>query len=161
LLERGKDIAVVRVNTNVSEIGRPVTRREKANMPRNDADQPAAPDRKVYQLTDSHLPSWLFAGRSASLKAKGGNVGAKYTRWTLPEIERSELGKPWHSYTAKEIVIVRTGSWTPVGLAALTARLCEQPIAWDGRTLVPGPLHLSTRADLDHPDYRVSGEDGD
>ncbi|WP_027930273.1 RNaseH domain-containing protein [Amycolatopsis thermoflava] len=160
LRNRGGDVAVVRVNTAVGEIGRPVTRNEKANMPR-DRKQPAAPDRKVYQLADSHLPSWLFAGRSTLLASKGGDAGARYTRWTLPDEAKSELRKPWHSYTAKEIVVVHEGSWTATGLAALTARLCDQPIGWDGRTLLPGPLHLATRVDRDHPDYRVSGEDGD
>ncbi|MFJ6677434.1 RNaseH domain-containing protein [Actinosynnema sp. NPDC091369] len=160
LRERGRDVAVVRVNADVSEIGRPVTRDEKANMPR-DRRQPAAPDRKVYRLEDSHLPSWLFAGRSNLLSSKGGDAGAKYTRWTLPDEAKSELRKPWHSYTANEIVVVHRGSWTPTGLAALTARLCDQPIGWDGRTLLPGPLHLASRVDIDHPDYRVSGEDRD
>jgi hypothetical protein len=160
LRESGKDVAVVRVSTAVAEIGRPVTRDEKANMP-HDRMQPAAPDRKVYRLADSHLPSWLFAGRSTLLASKGGDAGAKYTRWTLPDEAKPELRKPWHSYTAKEIVVVHEGSWTVTGLAALTARLCDQPIGWDGRTLLPGPLHLATRVDRDHPDHRVSGEDGD
>ena len=33
--ERGKDVAVVRVSTAVAEIGRPVTRHEKAILPRD------------------------------------------------------------------------------------------------------------------------------
>ncbi|MYW97451.1 DUF3893 domain-containing protein [Amycolatopsis rubida] len=160
LRDCAKDVAVVRVSTSVAEVGRPVTREEKANMPR-DRKQPAAPDRKVYRLADSHLSSWLFAGRSTLLASKGGDAGARYTRWTLPHEARSELRKPWHSYTAKEIVIVHEGSWTATGLAALTARLCDQPIGWDGRTLLPGPLHFATRVDRDHPDHRVSGGDGD
>ncbi|MFD9702120.1 RNaseH domain-containing protein [Lentzea sp. NPDC059081] len=160
LRENGKDVAVVRVSTGVSEIGRPVSRQKDTNMPA-DEKKPAAPDRKVYRLADSTVPSWLFAGRSTSLAAKGGDAGAKYTRWTLPEDAKAELRKPWHSYTAKEIIVVRAGSWTPTALAALTVRLCDQAIAWDGRTLLPGPLHLAGRADRDHPDYRVSGEDED
>jgi hypothetical protein len=158
LRENGKDVAVVRVSTGVSEIGRPVTRQKDTNMPA-DKKKPAAPDRKVYRLEDSTVPSWLFAGRSTLLSSKGGDAGAKYTRWTLPDDAKSELRKPWHSYTAKEIVVVLGGSWTPTSLAALTARLCDQSIAWDGRTLLPGPLHLASRADRDHPDHRVSGED--
>lgn len=157
LTGRGDDVAVVRLNTDIAEIGRPVTRVEKANMPA-DRRQPAAPDRKVYRLMDSGLPSWLFAGRSVLIKSKRGDRGARYTRWTLPPELKSELGVPWHAYTAKEIIIVRAGSWTPEALTALTASLCEQPISWDDRTLVPGPLHLSTAVDKDHPDYRVSGE---
>jgi hypothetical protein len=159
LRERGEDVAVVRVTTDVAEIGRPVTRKELANMPA-DSGKPAAPDRKVYRLRDSDLPSWLFAGRSTLLAAKGGDAGARYTRWTLPPDARPELRKPWHSYTAKEIVVVHEGSWTASGLAALTARLCDQPVGWDGRTLLPGPLHLASRADLDHPDHKVPGEGG-
>lgn len=160
LRENGKDVAVVRVSTGVSEIGRPVTRQKDTNMPA-DKNKPAAPDRKVYRLADSAVPSWLFAGRSTLLSSKGGDAGAKYTRWTLPDDAKPELRKPWHSYTAKEIVVVIEGSWTSTSLAALTARLCDQSIAWDGRTLLPGPLHLAGRADRDHPDHRVSGEDED
>src|SRR5262245_13393095 len=58
LRANGKDVAVVRVSTDVAEIGRPVTRVEKANMPA-DPKKPAAPDRKVYRLADSEVPSWL------------------------------------------------------------------------------------------------------
>lgn len=160
LRENGKDVSVVRVSTGLSEIGRPVTRQNDTNMPA-DKNKPAAPDRKVYRLADSTVPSWLFAGRSMLLSSKGGDAGAKYTRWTLPDEAKGELRKPWHSFTAKEIVVVREGSWTSTSLAALTARLCDQAIAWDGRTLLPGPLHLAGRADRDHPDHRVAGEDED
>ncbi|GAB2887643.1 RNaseH domain-containing protein [Streptomyces mayteni] len=158
LRDKGADIAIVRLNTEISEIGRPVTRREKANMP-SDVRKPAAPDRKVYRLTDSDRPSWLFAGRSASIKAKGGDRGALYTRWTLPAWLTSQLAVPWHSYTGKEIVVVSPGSWAPEQLAGLTASLCEQSISWDDRTQMPVPLHIATVIDEDHPDYRVSGEE--
>ena len=46
--------------------------------------------------------------------------------------------------------------WDPVALAALTARLCEQPVSWDGRIVYATPLHLAASADKDHPDYRGS-----
>ncbi|MFH8618493.1 RNaseH domain-containing protein [Streptomyces sp. NPDC017979] len=152
----GIDVAVVRLNSNNSEIGRPVTRVEKANMPA-DPKQPAAPERKVYRLAESGLDSWYFAGRSVTLKAKGGDRGARFTRWSLPAANRSDLGVPWHAYTGKEILVVRPGSWEPRRLAALTARLCEQSISWDDRTVAPVPLHLAMSADRDHPDYRASG----
>ncbi|MGV9338997.1 RNaseH domain-containing protein [Streptomyces sp. NPDC003688] len=154
----GADIAVVRLNTELSEIGRPVTRREKANMP-SDSAKPAAPDRKVYRLPDADGRCWLFAGRSASIKAKGGDRGAFYTRWTLPDGLTSQLTVPWHSYTGKEIVVVSPGSWAPEQLAGLTASLCEQAISWDDRTQMPVPLHLATVIDYDHPDYRVPGDE--
>ncbi|MFD9716106.1 RNaseH domain-containing protein [Streptomyces sp. NPDC059076] len=156
--ERGGDVAVVRLSTDVKEIGRPVTRREKANMPK-DPRQPAAPDRKAYRLTESTANSWLLAGRSVTIKSKGGDRGARYTRWTLPPELRSELRVPWHAYTAREILVVRNGTWSPESLVALTVRLCDQSVSWDDRTTLPGPLHLATVIDEDHPEYRASAED--
>lgn len=156
LRAEGADVAVVRLNAETSEIGRPVSRQEKANMP-SDPAKPAAPDRKLYRLAEADRHCWLFAGRSASLKAKGGDRGAFYTRWTLPPALTSQLAVPWHSYTGKEIVVVETGSWAPEHLAGLTASLCEQALAWDDRTQMPVPLHLATVIDEDHPDYRASG----
>jgi hypothetical protein len=158
LRDQGLDVAIVRLNTNISEIGRPVTRREKANMP-SDPNKPAAPDRKVYRLAEGDRHAWLFAGRSVSIKAKGGDRGALYTRWTLPPGLTSQLTVPWHSYTGKEIVVVSPGSWAPEQLASLTASLCEQAISWDDRTQMPVPLHIATVIDEDHPDYRVPREE--
>ncbi|MEU3599600.1 RNaseH domain-containing protein [Streptomyces sp. NPDC006798] len=153
----GVDVAVVRLNSDNGEIGRPVSRVEKANMPA-DPLQPAAPERKVYRLSESSLDSWYLAGRSVTLKSKGGDRGARFTRWTLPHAHESEQrGVPWHAYTGKEILVVRPGSWEPRRLAALTARLCEQSISWDDRTAAPVPLHLAMSADRDHPDFRASG----
>ncbi|MEU6354947.1 RNaseH domain-containing protein [Streptomyces sp. NPDC047072] len=158
LRDQDADVGVVRLNTGISEIGRPVTRREKANMP-SDAKKPAAPERKVYRLAEGDRDCWLFAGRSASIKAKGGDRGALYTRWTLPPGLTSQLTVPWHSYTGKEIVVVSPGSWATEQLASLTASLCEQAVSWDDRTQMPVPLHIATVIDEDHPDYRVSGEE--
>ncbi len=125
-------------------------------MPKDPA-KPAAPDRKVYRLAGSDRHCWLFAGRSRSIKAKGGDRGALHTRWTLPDELADQLTVPWHSYTGKEIVVLRPGSWAPEQLAGLTASLCEQSLSWDDRTQMPAPLHLATVIDMDHPDYRVSG----
>lgn len=158
LVADGADVAIVRMNTDVGEIGRPVTRSEKANMPADPA-KPAAPERKVYRLADDSHHRWFFAGRSVSLKAKGGDKGALYTRWTLPVWHAKQLTVPWHSYTAKEIVIVRPGPWPPEQLAGITASLCEQALSWDDRTQLPVPLHFALAIDEDHPDYRVSGEE--
>jgi hypothetical protein len=148
----GRDIAIVRSN-NSDEIGRPVTRQGEGATPR-DPLQPAAPGRRVYQLQDSMQPSWLFPGISKTYGAMGGATGARYTRWTLPDHLASQLRKPWHSYTATEITVPAAGSWEPAALAALTARLCEQPVSWDGRVVYATPLHLAVAADKDHPDYR-------
>jgi RNaseH domain of pPIWI_RE len=150
----GREVAVIRSN-NGSEIGRPVTRQGEGHTPR-DLLQPAAPGRRLYRLQNSPHPVWLFPGVSKTYGAKGGATGARYTRWTIPERLSSQLRKPWHSYTATEIVIVSAGTWEPADLAALTARLCDQPISWDGRVVYATPLHLAVTVDKDHPDYRES-----
>jgi RNaseH domain of pPIWI_RE/pPIWI_RE module N-terminal domain/MID domain of pPIWI_RE len=154
LASNGRDIAIVRCN-NTDELGRPVTRGDAQYRPR-DPRQPAAPGRSLYRLTDSTKNVWLFAGTSRTYDSKGGNTGARYTRWTLPPEIHKELRKPWHAYTGTEIAIIQPGTWNPLALAALTARLCDQPMSWDGRTRLPTPLHLAVTADKDHPDYRTS-----
>jgi hypothetical protein len=150
----GHDVAVVRSNHS-GEIGRPVTRQDEGNIP-GDRLQPAAPGRRVYQRTDTEQPVWLFAGTSRTYGAKGGDIGARYTRWTLPDSLSGKLRNPWHSYTATEITVPCAGTWDPTTLAALTARLSEQPISWDGRVVYATPLHLAVTADKDHPDYRAA-----
>jgi hypothetical protein len=150
----GHDVAVVRSNHG-DEIGRPVSRKEEGRLP-PDPRQPAAPGRTVYRRTDTTEPVWLFAGASRTYLAKGGPTGAKHTRWTLPDKLASEIRKPWHSYTGTEIAVPHAGTWDPATLAALTARLCEQPVFWEGRVVCPTPLHLAISADKDHPDYRTA-----
>jgi hypothetical protein len=154
----GHEVAVVRSN-NGSEIGRPITRQDEGIQPR-DPLQPAAPGRRVYQRTDTAEPVWVFPGISKTYGAMGGATGARFTRWTLPPHLASQLRKPWHSYTATEIAVPCTGTWEPISLAALTTRLCEQPISWDGRVVFATPLHLAVTADKDHPDYRASTQAG-
>jgi len=154
----GREVAVVRSNNGL-EIGRPVTRRDEGIQPR-DPLQPAAPGRRVYRRTDTDEPVWLFPGISRTYGAMGGATGARYTRWTLPARLAAQLRKPWHSYTATEIAVPCTGTWEPAALAALTARLCEQPTSWDGRVVYATPLHLAVTADKDHPDYRASVQFG-
>jgi RNaseH domain of pPIWI_RE/pPIWI_RE module N-terminal domain/MID domain of pPIWI_RE len=150
----GHDVAVVRSNHS-GEIGRPVTRQGEGNTP-GDPRQPAAPGRRIYQRTDTERPVWLFAGISRTYGAKGGDIGARYTRWTLPNGLSGKLRNPWHSYTATEIAVPCAGTWDPATLAALTARLSEQPVFWDGRVVYATPLHLAVTADKDHPDYRAT-----
>lgn len=150
----GTEVAVVRSNHN-DEIGRPVTRQGEGIMP-GDPFQPAAPGRRVYRRTDTDQPVWLFAGISRTYGAKGGAAGAQYTRWTVPAGLSGMVRKPWHSYTATEISVPCPGTWDPAALAALTARLCEQPVSWDGRIVYATPLHLAASADKDHPDYRAA-----
>ena len=110
----GREVAVVRSN-NGPEIGRPVTRRDEGNQPR-DPHQPAAPGRRVYRRTDTPEPVWIFPGISKTYRAMGGATGARHTRWTLPAHLARQLRKPWHSYTATEIAVPCAGAWEPVDL---------------------------------------------
>ncbi|WP_134731105.1 RNaseH domain-containing protein [Amycolatopsis nivea] len=158
LRARGAKVSVVRSHSDMGDLGRPVTR-ENEGQPLADKGQPAAPGRKVYRLKETSVPSWLLAGTSITLAGPFGRIGTKYTRWTLPHDQQKELGTAWHAYTAREFAVVHAGGRDPAELAALAARLCEQPIAWDGRTLAPGPLHLSLAADRDHPEHRSSEEE--
>ncbi|MBE1537084.1 RNaseH domain-containing protein [Actinomadura algeriensis] len=158
LRARGGDVAVVRLHAAMEEIGRPVTRSEGLQV--KDPNKPNAPGQTIYRLAEAGEPSWLFPGTSVQFRSNGGRQGAARTRWDLCDngYERRELGKPWHSFTAKEIVVVERGSWQPEELATLTARLCEQSISWDDRTTLPVPLHLAVTADKDHPDHRAPGQ---
>lgn len=149
----GTDVAVIRCNDDVTEIGRPVTRLDRANLPA-DPQQPAAPGRKIYKLEEGKYPVWLLAGVSRTYSAKWGDTGAKFTRWTLPEDLEWQKRRNWHAYTAIQIAIINAGTWEPTTLTALSARLCDQSASWDGRTLYPEPLHYAAHADEDHPDYR-------
>lgn len=153
----GADVGVVRVNADAAEIGRPVSRTDRANRP-GDSQQPAAPGRKVYRLEGTPEPVWYLPGRSVQSAAKGGDAASRFTRWSA-QPDRKAWRTPWHSFTAAEFLVARTGRWRPQTLAALCARLSDQPLSWDGRTLAPVPLHLAITADKDHPDYRVSAVD--
>jgi len=154
LVREGHDVAVVRLNDDIAEIGRPVDR-HGGRRP-GDPETPGSPGRtgKLYRLAESPLPLWLFPRVSRVLDSRYGRTGADHTRWSLPPDLAREIRKPWHAYTATEILVVRAGGWLPPALAALTARLCEHPLSWDGRTAFPAPLHLAVGADLDHPDFR-------
>jgi hypothetical protein len=150
-----RDVAIVRCNTS-REVPRPV-HRQGGHQP-DDPRQPAAPDRYVYQLVDSNV--WLFPKSSRVYRAKGGSIGARYTPWTLPDNLKHLVKDDWHAYTGTEIAVPQTGPWSERSLVTLTARLCDHTITWDDRTLAPMPLHLASRADLTHPDYRAD-EDAD
>jgi RNaseH domain of pPIWI_RE/MID domain of pPIWI_RE len=153
LLAAGRDVAIVRCNTN-DEVPRPVHRVRGGRRP-GDPLKPATPARRIYRLADSSEAVWLLPGASRVYRAKGGDAGARYTRWTLPAELAHLRGDDWHGFTGTEIAIVRSATRDPLALAALTARLCDQAVAWDDRTRLPTPLHLGVAADQDHPDYRT------
>jgi len=153
-----RTVAVVRCNDN-AEIPRPTHRTGEGRLSR-DPQQPARPERRLYEFPDIQAAVWYLPRSSVTYQSKGGDLGARHTRWTLPT-EIAHLTKnDWHSHRATEIAIVHSGGSPdgaprdPFDLAVLTARLCEQAVGWDHRTRHPGPLHLAVNADLDHPDYR-------
>ncbi|MCW2945399.1 MAG: hypothetical protein JWR24_2116 [Actinoallomurus sp.] len=146
------DIAVVRVGTDDTAVPRPVHRTE-GNQPRTDPAQPAAPGNQLYVHTgDDGTRSWLLAKTSKTYSAGiEGRCGALYTRFTLPSNRMNLQRKPWHAFTGTEFVVARSGPFGEDVVAALTARLCAQPLSWDGRTRWPVPLHLARIADQTHP----------
>jgi hypothetical protein len=154
-LPHAQDIAVVRINSNDDDIPRPAHRTDGQQS--KDPAQPATPGNRVYELTgDDGTRSWLLGKTSRTYAAdQTGRIGATYTRFTLPEDQAAKHGKPWHAFTGTEFVVTRTGLLTEDTLLALTARLCAQPISWDGRTRWPVPLHMARIADEDHPYYRT------
>jgi hypothetical protein len=150
-----RNVAIVRCN-NSEEIPRPVNR--SGGRRPGDPRKPATPEHCLYQEPTSGV--WLF-GKSSRIYRSGsrGRAGADHTPWTVTEDLRFLLQDDWHSYTATEIAIARTGDWNKTDLATLTARLCDHTIAWDDRTLTPLPLHLAIRADLTHPSYRTQDDE--
>ncbi|MEU6644575.1 RNaseH domain-containing protein [Saccharomonospora sp. NPDC046836] len=158
LASAGHDVAIVRLNDDLHEIGRPVNR--AGGRRPADAEAPGSPGRtpKLYQVADSNRPLWMFPRMSRTIDSLGGRAGTLATRWTLSAENARQMGLPWHSYTATEILVVRAGGFDPVALAAMTARLCEHPVSWAGRTVFPVPLHLAVGADRDHPDHRAPAD---
>ncbi|MEV5710250.1 RNaseH domain-containing protein [Actinoallomurus sp. NPDC052274] len=155
-LPNALDIAVVRINSNDEDIPRPAHRTD-GQQSKKDPAQPATPGNRVYELTgDDRTRSCLLGKTSRTYAAdQTGRIGASYTRFTLPEEQAAKQGKPWHSFTGTEFVVARIGLLTEDTLLALAARLCAQPISWDGRTRWPVPLHIARIADEDHPYYRT------
>ena len=146
------DITVVRVSAADTATPRPVHRTAGGKRP-GDPRQPATPGSQIYVRTgDDGTRIWLLGRTSRTFAADAtGRVGAAYTRFTLPAEKTSLQGKPWHSFTGTEIVVVTPGAFSEDQAAALTARLCAQPFSWDGLTRWPVPLHLARKADEDHP----------
>jgi hypothetical protein len=124
--------------------------------------RPPSPGGQLYlHRGDDGTPSWLL-GRTSKTYDSGqlGRCGAAYTRFTLPDDKRSLQGKPWHSFTGTEFVVAREGRLEAGMVAALSARLCAQPVSWDGRTRWPVPLHLARIADETHPWWRNDDDNG-
>ncbi|HEU5026849.1 MAG TPA: RNaseH domain-containing protein [Spirillospora sp.] len=161
-LDDARDITVVRVCSNETEMPRPVHRSVGGVRPR-DPNAPATPGSALYvHEGDDGTRSWILGRTSRTYGASAdGRCGAAFTRLTLPVEKKHLQGKPWHSFTGTEFVIAREGLFPAEAAATLTARLCAQPLSWDDRTRWPVPLHLARIVDTDHPAYRTEADCGD
>jgi hypothetical protein len=138
-------------------VPRPTHRTDGQQARSGDGGQPATPGNRVYvRDNDDGTHTWLLGRTSRTYSAdQDGRIGARYTRFTLPAAQQRLQGKPWHSFTGTEFVIARQGAFTGQELVAVAARLCAQPMAWDGHTRWPVPLHLARTADENHPGWRA------
>ncbi|WP_406294357.1 RNaseH domain-containing protein [Embleya sp. NBC_00888] len=149
----GCPLAVVCVNITDEETPQPVDRDGWRKYP----ERPLPPKDTLYRRTsDTGREHWYIG--QASRQYTGGPIGrasGEYTRFTVPEEHRHRLGKDWHDFTGTLIDVAQQGPWAAEDLALLTAQLCHQSLAWDGRTRRPAPLHLAHVLDKSHPEYRA------
>jgi hypothetical protein len=152
-------IAVVRIVTHTdNELPQPVRATTGAGTPddleaidNEDAFVPAST--KLYKLATAKAAAYYLVNRSRTDQAFNAAVrhGHRRTRFD-PGLTAAGLRTPWHSMTCTELLVVDRATWTEDQLAALGARLCGHPLAWDGRTSRPAPLHLARQTIEDHPD---------
>ena len=156
-LPAAERIAVVRVSAEEDAVPRPVHRTDGQQARSGDVDQPATPGNRVYlRENDDGTRTWLLGRTSRTYNAdQYGRIGARFTRFTLPAVQQRLQGKPWHSFTGTEFSVARPGIFTEQELVAIAARLCTQPMSWDGHTRWPVPLHLARTADQTHPGWRA------
>jgi hypothetical protein len=146
--------AILRVNASAEELPRP-THRESARLPR-----PGVPGLTggLYQLDgDPTRSPWFLVHRSRLIDSgPAGRRGMEMTRFDVGADARGRraLRDDWHAMTAREFLVIDPADLDPIALVVLAARLCQQPLGWDGRTAFPAPLHLAGQLDRDHPDYR-------
>jgi len=144
------DLAVVRVATGENTIR--ATHRSHGIV-NGDPRRPDLPRSVLYAHTENATSSWLLPQPSRVYQGAqfGARVGAEHTRWNLPPEKDRLMGDDWHLLSATEISVPLSGSWAELELVALTARLCNHPIAWEARTKYPAPLHLARAIDSEHP----------
>lgn len=145
-------VSLVRVNTSVGgRLLQPV----RDMIARSGTDPAQVPgSTKLYQLAEASIDAFYLVNRSRSDQAfdSGVRAGHRATRFELgPDDDRS-LRTPWHAMTCTEFVLLDRGIFTSEQMAAISARLCGHPLAWDGRTSLPAPLHLADQILEDHPD---------
>ncbi|MFD7907487.1 RNaseH domain-containing protein [Kitasatospora sp. NPDC059747] len=155
LREDGRAAADVCINTSYGEVPTPI---DRVGRRRPDPHKPAAPDEWLYRrTTTAGVTSWYLAQTSRTYNGFGqtGTNGSQHTRFTIPEALNAQLlAKDWSSFTAIQITVPAAGPYVPETLAALTAALCHQSLAWDSRTRHPVALHIAGSVDRNHAEYR-------
>jgi RNaseH domain of pPIWI_RE/pPIWI_RE module N-terminal domain/MID domain of pPIWI_RE len=147
-----RQVSLVRVITSEdNELPQPVRATVIADGDTSDAFVPAST--KLYRLTSSKAAAYYLVNRSRTDQAYDWDVRDSHrkTRFGVAGNPKA-LRTPWHAMTCTEFTIIDPGTWTGDELAALSARLCGHPLAWDGRTSRPIPLHGARQIIEDHPD---------
>lgn len=142
-------ISLVRVNSaSDGKLPQPVRATSSRSNPESDV-VPAT--ELLYYLAGAHQDTYYLINRSRSDKAfqSGVRAGHRMTRFDLADAR--EMRTPWHAMTCTEFLLLSHGAFQREHLAALSARLCGHPLAWDGRTSRPSPVHLARQIIEDHP----------
>ena len=152
LTEEGIDAAVVRIAFG-QHAARPATAyREGDDI---EVSKPSYRMRVLFVDDNGAEPTWLLT--QASHQHQGAmspmRTGTHLSREDFGERNHSHMGKDMHATSRIEIAVPFPGNSPPAELAVLVARLCDQAIDWDYRTIRPATLHLGAAADKDHPQY--------
>jgi hypothetical protein len=140
-----RPLAVVRINHNRDEIGKPVGVRQGETW--------RATTKSLFRKeSDGPYTSWLLStiprGYAESLR---GRPGENATRWDVePQLRRNVM----YSHTATEIFPIGIAYQDRERYAKIAAKLIEQAPSHDYRVIHPAPLHLARLSDEDHPQYR-------
>ncbi|GIF23403.1 hypothetical protein BJ973_000239 [Actinoplanes tereljensis] len=146
----GRDISLVRVNAPTDgKLPQPV---RALTARANAGDGLVSASERLYQLAGATSDTFYLINRSRTDKAldRGVRLGHRKTRFEISE-DNKTMRTPWHAMTCTEFVIVDRGAFTAVQLGAMSARLCGHPLAWDGRTSRPAPVHLAYQTIQGHP----------
>jgi hypothetical protein len=147
-----RPLAVVRINHDREEIGKPVGVRKGGTW--------IATTKSLFRKdSDGPHTSWLLStiprGYAESLH---GRPGEDATRWDVEPRQRRNV---MYSHTATEIFPIGIADQDRERYGRFAAELIEQAPSHDYRVDHPAPLHLARKMDEDHPQYRRTMGSGD
>jgi hypothetical protein len=142
-----QQMALVRVVTDSDELFQPV-RADDGELDETDGFVPAST--KLHRLGDSRAYYLVNRSRTDQAFETAARASHRQTRFEIADRPRI-LAAAWHAMTVTEFTVIDPGCWTTDQLGVLGGRLCGHPLAWDGRTSRPIPLHLARQAVEDHP----------